>query len=355
LSDLDYEAPHAVAVFTLDRQAICIEDDCDYEFSRRLEIGLQKRFSIDLFVESDKECIVLFRADCADANVFAAELTDCLDPGLLRALTVSIGGFYSLAFINHSYTEALYAFNMGRIYSVQMNIYCYNRLPKDIESKPIRNPTIEELELAVRKRNEEGYTRLLNTMFKEDISVMEYNHNLYMAATLLIRLYDKDSVTFLDEINGLITDKGIMNTAVVKHFFYTKFKAFEADYRTDFNQYMNKINRFVGECYTTDFSLDELAASVGLTKPYLCNWFQQHYGTTIVDYVNRYRTNQAKELLSGSSAKISVVGRMVGFNSNSYFTKIFREYNGITPTEYRELSWNKNESPNNPVAILVDG
>ncbi|MFC3772558.1 AraC family transcriptional regulator [Paenibacillus sp. GCM10012303] len=46
-------------------------------------------------------------------------------------------------------------------------------------------------------------------------------------------------------------------------------------------------------------------------------------------------------MLSDTRTKIADIGTRSGFNSNSYFAKVFKQYTGITASEYRELLFNR--------------
>lgn len=338
------EYPQHLIVVILSIQSQTDRTTSDASLTGDLEYCLKPKFAFELFVESDKQYVLLFKLEHEEINRFITDLLASMNDRILEELTLSIGGIYPLKKINSSYTEALYAYNMGRIYSAETNIYCYSKLPVDYEQKQMKDPTIDELELAIRQRNEKAYTDLIHTMLSENKSVMEYNYNLYMNISLLIKLYDQESVKFLSEINELITEKGIMNAAAVKHFFISKFNNFNAEYRQDFNEYVRKVELYIADNYPVNFSMDDVAEHVGLTRQYISQLFKKHYNMTLIDYLSQYRIEQAKQLLADSGMKINDIGSKVGFNSKSYFTKVFKQYAGITPTEYRELSWNRNKA-----------
>lgn len=351
----DYHRNLVVVILTIQSQSELTTNDIG--LTKEIESIISLKFEVDLFIESDRQYVLLFRRDDDDMNRFITDMIASLSDRLLEDLTISIGGIYPLKKINNSYIEALYAYNVGRIYSTDTNIYCYSKLPLDYQQKQMKDPTINELELAIRQHDEKTYTELINTMLSENKSVVEYNYNLYMNISLLIKLYDQESVKFLSEMNELISDKGIMNAAAVKHFFISKFNNFNAEYRQDFNKYVHKVEKYIAECYPTNFSMDDVAEHVGLTRQYISQLFKKHYNTTLIDYVSQYRIEQAKLLLADTKMKINDVGSKVGFNSKSYFTKVFKLYTGITPTEYRELAWNRNNETEGGslIPLNVDG
>jgi AraC family transcriptional regulator of arabinose operon len=61
-------------------------------------------------------------------------------------------------------------------------------------------------------------------------------------------------------------------------------------------------------------------------------------GQRPVEYINSHRIKLAKDLLVKEPAlMVSEVGKRVGFDNNSYFSTIFRKYEGISPRQYKEL------------------
>ncbi len=55
-----------------------------------------------------------------------------------------------------------------------------------------------------------------------------------------------------------------------------------------------------------------------------------------MDYLNGIRVERARELLKDVKYKTYEVAEQVGIPDAHYFSKIFRRYTGMTPTEYRE-------------------
>lgn len=304
-----------------------------------LENRLTASFRAELFREPNGDGLALLQLEHGDANRFVTELLLALDAKQLESTVISIGGIHSLENIHKSYIEAMYAYNIGRIYTTDSRLYCYNKLPMDYEAT-LKAPAIEELELAIRQQNERSFTETLNVLFSEQLTVVEYNLNFYQVVSLLLRLFGQNSLSFLNELNRLITNKGIMNVTAVKQFVFAKFHSFR-DYAEETKDHAGKIRDYVASHYTVNFSLDEMAEHLGITKQHLITVCKKRYNRTPVEYLNEYRIEEAKRLLSDTHTKIADIGIRSGFNSNSYFAKVFKQYTGITASEYRELLFNR--------------
>lgn len=84
-------------------------------------------------------------------------------------------------------------------------------------------------------------------------------------------------------------------------------------------------------------SLAAMAATVAMSPHYFASLFKQSMGVAPYQYVTQCRIDRAKQLLAHSNLSIVEVCHQVGFQSQSHFTKVFREHIGVTPRVYRNL------------------
>ena len=83
-------------------------------------------------------------------------------------------------------------------------------------------------------------------------------------------------------------------------------------------------------------TLDSLAARVHFDKSYLTARFKDSMGASPMRYVNHLRMERAKTLLATTDESITQIAKTVGFSSIHYFSRYFKEKEGVTPIEYRE-------------------
>ncbi|WP_375325527.1 helix-turn-helix domain-containing protein [Flagellimonas sp. GZD32] len=84
-----------------------------------------------------------------------------------------------------------------------------------------------------------------------------------------------------------------------------------------------------------DFTLEEIAAETGLTQAKLQEGFKLLYNNTVTEYIRNTRLEVARDLIANSEMNISEVVYSIGFTSRSYFSKIFKEKYGISPSEFK--------------------
>ncbi|WP_235533311.1 helix-turn-helix domain-containing protein [Paenibacillus sp. Leaf72] len=94
---------------------------------------------------------------------------------------------------------------------------------------------------------------------------------------------------------------------------------------------------YLQQHYMSDISLDSCAEHIGMNPFFLSKSFKQVTGKNFIDYLTGLRMDKAKELLRESVLKINDVAERVGYQ-HSYFNRIFKKLEGMTPSRYRELS-----------------
>ena len=79
----------------------------------------------------------------------------------------------------------------------------------------------------------------------------------------------------------------------------------------------------------------DIANSIYISQYYLSHLFKQNLNMTINEYITRVRIEKSIELMKKREFSINDIMKMVGFNSQSHFTKTFKKLMGSTPASYR--------------------
>jgi len=93
--------------------------------------------------------------------------------------------------------------------------------------------------------------------------------------------------------------------------------------------------RYVEERYRDGITVEEAARKVNLNPYHFCKQFKKATGRTFIDYVNWYRMNEAERLLMESDLTVTETADRVGCGNPNYFTKLFKQYKGMTPSQAR--------------------
>jgi len=104
-----------------------------------------------------------------------------------------------------------------------------------------------------------------------------------------------------------------------------------------FSAYIDLAKRYIEEHFTeSDINLDQIAGQIQMSVSYFSMEFKKHLGQTYIEFLTDLRIRRAKELLQGTSLKISEISDMVGYENPSYFNYIFKKNTGKTPGEFRK-------------------
>lgn len=86
------------------------------------------------------------------------------------------------------------------------------------------------------------------------------------------------------------------------------------------------------------FSLDKISKNISYSKSYLCRHFKKITGITIINYFYTLKIEEAKKLLLNSKHSIEETSDLLNFDSVQYFSKVFKKYSGLSPSNWRNLS-----------------
>ena len=108
---------------------------------------------------------------------------------------------------------------------------------------------------------------------------------------------------------------------------------------------LQRVFQHIRENIARGLSVSELAQVVGMSQYYFSKLFKMSTGTTPHQYVMRQRVERAQEQLRESRTPLAEVATLVGFETQSHFTSVFRRLVGITPKHYREMHQGSSQSP----------
>ncbi|MBP5606906.1 MAG: AraC family transcriptional regulator [Lachnospiraceae bacterium] len=101
------------------------------------------------------------------------------------------------------------------------------------------------------------------------------------------------------------------------------------------NPALQKCLKLIDTAYPGPVTMEDLCAVSGISKQHICRLFRSSLGTRPMEYIAKRRIQAAKELVSGTRMTIDEIADKTGFCSSSYFCKLFKRYEDITPTQFR--------------------
>jgi AraC-like DNA-binding protein/ligand-binding sensor protein len=100
---------------------------------------------------------------------------------------------------------------------------------------------------------------------------------------------------------------------------------------------IQKVVSYINSNYMNKISLDDIAKEGFLSSSYLSKLFKSEMKMNLSTYINNVRVEKSKLLLLDDSLSIMDVAMMVGFEEQSYFSKVFRNVTGVSPGKFRQL------------------
>jgi len=109
----------------------------------------------------------------------------------------------------------------------------------------------------------------------------------------------------------------------------------EAEMNDTRRQLVRQVHDFI-DAHLDSVTLQAIAQHVSLHPVYLSKVYKQETGQSVSDTIYRRRMEQATHLLRNTKLKIYEITAMLGYSNAHYFIKLFKEYSGLTPQEYRD-------------------
>ena len=101
-------------------------------------------------------------------------------------------------------------------------------------------------------------------------------------------------------------------------------------------QSVSEVKEYLDQHYAEKVVLDELASLFFIDKYYLSKTFKSQFGLPITTYLQNIRITKAKQLLRFSDKRVEEIGYEVGLGAPAYFSRVFKNVEGVSPKTYRE-------------------
>ena len=209
--------------------------------------------------------------------------------------------------------------------------------------------TEKELLLKVRNGDVIGAKNILNDMIGRILFASGNNINVIKSKTLeLCTLLSRasidggaDSNTIID-LNSKFLYKisNIKNIEDLSYWVVHMLDSFTQNV-FNFNESKNpvliqKCISYINEHYNEDINLEKVANIVHLNPSYFSSVFKKEVGVSFSNYLNKIRIEQSKLLLKNTDFSIVEIAMEVGFEDQSYFSKVFKNLTKMTPKQYRQ-------------------
>jgi AraC-like DNA-binding protein len=157
--------------------------------------------------------------------------------------------------------------------------------------------------------------------------LVEHNMNTSKVFRSNINIYSViDSLDTIEEIGIYLTDiyKSILD--------YTS-----PDKDNKETKYYDQVTRYIKEHYNQELIFEDIANKLGISYSYLRKLVKEETGKSLMDNINILRIEEVKRLLLHSNLNISQIAKEVGYQNVQSVNRFFKKYEGITPSEFKNL------------------
>lgn len=133
---------------------------------------------------------------------------------------------------------------------------------------------------------------------------------LGIAAEYISRIYQEFSMSFPELINNI-------------------------RYNSSEDNILSHTLEYIKRNYKDEVSVPGIARFCHCSVSYINHVFKKKMQVNIKLYINQLRVEDAKAYLTGTGLSVKAIASNVGFDDSNYFTKVFSEICGISPTQFR--------------------
>lgn len=312
---------------------------------------LIRRHSTEYMAEVDDMMVCLINTDLEEAAFAQAirgnvqEAADFIERNFRMELTFAVSGSHDLPGIQDAYNEALTAMEYSRLTGKDELIFY-----ADVESESSSRffyPTNKEHKLInfVKAGDSEAACRMLEDIFTKDL--IGNSASLATSRFLMLNLVGSVVKSFSDsetqELQQLLdsldpVDRLMHSTRMVdlRHIMFQIITEM-CRYCGRCNPHSDKslketIEALVGKNYADpEFGIGYIAGVIGKSPYYTSKIFKEQTGQGILDYISRFRIEQAKRLLKTGGANQAQIAQQVGFTNVRTFQRVFKKLEGVPP------------------------
>ena len=99
---------------------------------------------------------------------------------------------------------------------------------------------------------------------------------------------------------------------------------------------MSRAIEYINSNITGNITIDDICLHIHMSKYHFCRQFKKIMGTTVMEYILKTRLIMSENMLLNENLSVTEISHNCGFSSVSYFSRVFKQYNGITPLKYKK-------------------
>jgi AraC-like DNA-binding protein len=210
----------------------------------------------------------------------------------------------------------------------------------------------KEIQNAVEKGSKEELTKLLNSFnfnptHRAPNDPLRARKNLAFAFNTVLRtaaerggvspVYIHNTsdkfATLIEKVSNMVELGNLINKFALEYCDLVKKLS-----TTGYSPSIRKTIDYINLNFSDKVSLNTLAEIIGLSPSHLSRQFKKETNSTITEFINKRRVEEAKFLIKQNNNSITEIALMVGFENHNYFCTVFKQITALTPKEFLKNS-----------------
>lgn len=113
-------------------------------------------------------------------------------------------------------------------------------------------------------------------------------------------------------------------------------QAIQQQTKTSKTELMLQAVQYMHESYNKQISVTQISQYIGVERRRFAYLFERYTGMTPNHYLTNFRMKRSRELLRAQHYTVAQVAELVGYHDSFYFSRVFKKYNGVSPSDYRK-------------------
>lgn len=305
-----------------------------------------KHYSILLSFNFVEEEITITQRVYAIAEAVKANLLEDLNISVTIGMSKLSNDIGSIIYLNEQAKDALKCklFNLkGQLISFNDTLIIGEK--KEIDFKRLDNLIVDSL----KSSNVERLHNMMDEVFDGLLANRDVNSSNMQSICISIMC---SAIRFLNEINctfgDVFGDESIVWNKLMKFETIADIKQWVKNILDAIIDYVNlkkksknrmiveKVLEIMKDRFGDELTTKELSKEIFLSPNYIGAIFKEEMGTGLLEHLTRIRMEKAEEMLRDPRLKIYEIALKVGYSNTPYFSTVFRDFTGLTPSEYRD-------------------
>ena len=268
-----------------------IVDELKTQFQIECQVGIGSVHNDETIIQSYKEAQKALNYSDTEKIIHIDDVT----------ININKNAFITLP-MEQELINAIERGDTNTCVKILSNIFNHN--PEFFEKNSLRDKLIEIMVVA---------HRLVSDIIQTEKSYFEYGD--YLSQILSCDSKEKFRSLYIDKISSIA-------------------KLIKESQKKSISELVHKANDIINERFSQELSLDDISKELSISPQYFSKLYKEEMDINFKEQLTKIRIEYAKNLIKEKKHSIKDISYMSGYNDPNYFSRIFKRYQGVTPSAY---------------------